>query len=75
VADGGNARIMKWTTNYTAGGTCIIGCTGAPGNALNQLRTPRDIKFDRHGNLYVTDQGNHRIQKFLINNPPPSTTC
>ncbi len=57
---------MRWTTNYTAGGTCIIACTGTRGTAANQLRDARDIKFDRYGNIYVTDQSNNRIQKFLI---------
>lgn len=71
VADNGNARIMRWTTNYAAGGTCIIACTGIRGNGLNQLRSTRDIKFDRHGNIYVSDQGNHRILKFGYE-PPPS---
>lgn len=59
---------MRWTTNYSAGGTCIIGCNGT-GTAPNQLRGPRDLKFDRYGNIYVTDQVNHRIQKFSIQLP------
>jgi hypothetical protein len=66
VADAGNNRIVKWTTNYSAGGVCITGCTGTAGNAPNQLNGPRDLKFDRYGNLYVTDQGNHRILKYAI---------
>lgn len=73
VADSANGRIMRWTTNYTAGGTCIIACTGTRGSAVNQLRSARDIKFDQHGNIYVTDQGNHRIQKYLIE--IPSSGC
>ena len=73
VAEGGNARVTKWTTNYAAGGTCIIGCTGIAGNAVNQLNGPRDLKFDRYGNIYVTDQSNHRIQKFMIQ--LPSSPC
>jgi DNA-binding beta-propeller fold protein YncE len=74
VADSGNGRIMKWTTNYATGGICVVGCTGTRGVATNQLRSPRDLKFDRDGNLYVSDQGNHRIQKFMIN-PWPSSGC
>ena len=42
---------MKWTTNYSAGGVCIIGCSGSRGTAANQLRGPRDLKFDQYGNL------------------------
>ncbi|CAF4052480.1 unnamed protein product [Rotaria sp. Silwood2] len=76
VADGGNSRVVKWTTNYTAGGVCIMGCTGAAGTAVNQMSGPRDLKFDRHGNIYVTDQANHRIQKYMIQLPtsPCSST-
>ncbi|CAF3594515.1 unnamed protein product [Rotaria sp. Silwood1] len=73
VADGGNSRIMKWTTNYTAGGICVVGCTGVSGVAVNQLHTPRDLKFDASGNLYISDQANHRIQKFMIQ--LPTTNC
>ena len=69
MADGGNSRIMKWTTNYTDGGVCVVGCTGVAGSGATQLRTPRDLKFDASGNLYVSDQGNHRIQKFMIQYP------
>ncbi len=66
MADGGNNRIMQWTTNYAAGGICILGCWGIAGTAANQLSGPRDLKFDKYGNLYVSDQGNQRVQKFMI---------
>lgn len=63
---------MKWTQNYTAGGVCIVGCTGTTGVGLKQLSAPRDLAFDSNGNLYVSDQGNNRIQKFLIDLSSPS---
>ncbi len=66
IADYGNNRIVRWTTNYTAGGTCIIGCGGSAGVGATQLRSPRDLKFDASGNLYVSDQGNNRVQKYAI---------
>ncbi|CAF4212685.1 unnamed protein product, partial [Adineta steineri] len=69
VADGNNDRIVKWTTNYTAGGICVVGCTGSTGVANNQFNGVRDLKFDMQGNLYVTDQQNYRIQKFMIQLP------
>ena len=69
MADQGNQRIVKWTTNYSVGGVCIIGCTGTSGTAATQLNGPRDLKFDRHGNIYVTDQSNHRILKYAIQLP------
>jgi len=70
VADPGNNRIVKWTTNYTRGGICVVGCTGNAGVGNNQFDTPRDLKFDSQGNLYVTDLSNNRIQKFMIQLPP-----
>ncbi|CAF0861724.1 unnamed protein product [Rotaria sordida] len=69
IADSGNNRIVKWTSNYAAGGTCIAGCTGSAGNASNQLNTPRDLKFDASGNLYVSDRDNNRVQKFMLEIP------
>jgi DNA-binding beta-propeller fold protein YncE len=69
VAEAGTNRVSKWTTNYTAGGVCIMGCTGTTGNAPYQLNGPRDLKFDKYGNVYVTDQSNQRIQKFTIQLP------
>ncbi len=73
MADPGNNRIVKWTTNYTRGGICVVGCTGNVGVANNQFNTPRDLKFDSQGNLYVTDELNNRVQKFMIQ--LPSSAC
>ena len=44
---------------------CIIGCYGN-GSASNQLSGPINMAFDRHGNIFVVDQNNHRIQKFPL---------
>ncbi|CAF4156377.1 unnamed protein product [Adineta steineri] len=45
------------------------------GNATYQFNTPTDLTFDSEGNLYVCDNWNHRIQKFLlIENEPCSPT-
>jgi hypothetical protein len=72
IADEANGRIMKWTEDYSTGGTCVVGCTNTSGTAPDQLINPRYLTFDQYGNLYVTDQGNHRIQKFMMNTPPSS---
>lgn len=54
-----------------------MGCTGSAGTAANKMRGPRDLKFDKYGNIYVTDQGNNRIQKYMIQLPtspcPPTS--
>lgn len=71
--DNNNNRIVQWTTNYTEGGTCIVGCTRVAGTGATQLNNPRDLKFDADGNLYVSDQGNNRVQKYMIQYPPNCT--
>ncbi len=40
---------------------------GSQGSAGGQFNRPFDIAFDSIGNLYITDQQNHRIQKFDAN--------
>lgn len=72
IADNNNNRIVQWTTNYAAGGTCIVGCTYVAGTGATQLNSPRDLKFDANGNLYVSDQGNNRVQKYTVQYP---TNC
>ncbi|CAF4457864.1 unnamed protein product, partial [Didymodactylos carnosus] len=64
VAEEGNDRIMRWPKGATQG-SVIVGGNGR-GEQLNQLYWPFGLSFDRHGNLYVVDCGNHRVQKFNI---------
>ena len=45
---------------------CIAGCSSINGSAPNQLDKPYAISFDSHGNIFVLDQNNNRIQKFLL---------
>ncbi len=67
ISEDGNARITRWAPNSTCG-MCIVGCTGASGTASTQLNGPHSLAFDSKGSLYVTDLGNHRVQKFQILN-------
>lgn len=60
IADGGNNRIVGSGPN---GFRCIIGCTGESSQPY-QLSQPRALSFDSHGNIFVTDRKNKRIQKF-----------
>jgi DNA-binding beta-propeller fold protein YncE len=46
-------------------GNIIVGGNGE-GKQSNQLNRPIGLSFDRHGNLYVVDCGNDRVQKFNI---------
>jgi sugar lactone lactonase YvrE len=64
VADTDNHRIMRWPKGAKQG-TIIVGGNGKGGQP-NELHLPIGLSFDRHGNLYVVDYGNHRVQKFNI---------
>jgi hypothetical protein len=39
--------------------------TGVAGSTATQLNDARSLAFDSSMNLYVTDHGNNRVQKFL----------
>ncbi|CAF1975138.1 unnamed protein product [Rotaria magnacalcarata] len=62
--DYGNHRVMRWPQG-TKQGTVIVGGNGR-GAGTNQFIGPFKLSFDRHGNLYVVDQDNHRVQRFSI---------
>jgi DNA-binding beta-propeller fold protein YncE len=62
IVDNGNHRIVG---EGVFGFRCIVGCQ-RQGSASYQLSNPQTMAFDRHGNIYVTDTGNSRVQKFLL---------
>lgn len=45
---------------------CLFGCSTVAGSAANQLNAPRGFTFDTYGNIFVADENNDRIQKFLL---------
>ncbi|CAF2105136.1 unnamed protein product, partial [Rotaria magnacalcarata] len=55
---------VRWTQGATQG-PVIAGGNGA-GAGANQFDYPIGLSFDRHGNLYVVDQSNDRVQRFSI---------
>ncbi|CAF5154299.1 unnamed protein product, partial [Rotaria magnacalcarata] len=65
VADSWNHRVLRWTQGDKKQGTVIEGGNGQ-GAGANQFICPVGLSFDRHGNLYVVDWGNERIQRFSI---------
>ncbi|CAF4936748.1 unnamed protein product, partial [Rotaria socialis] len=65
VADYGNHRVMRWTQGDKKQGTVVVGGNGE-GAGANQFSYPAGLSFDRHGNLYVADVNNHRVQRFSI---------
>ncbi|CAF0998936.1 unnamed protein product [Adineta steineri] len=62
IVDRYNHRIVGSDLN---GFRCLVGCYGM-GSQSNQLNKPFSLSFDHSGNMFVTDQSNHRIQKFLL---------
>ncbi|CAF4720352.1 unnamed protein product, partial [Rotaria socialis] len=65
VADSWNNRVMRWTQGDKKQGTVVVGGNGE-GKGANQFNYPIGLSFDRHGNLYVADEDNHRVQRFSI---------
>ena len=67
VSDYGNHRVMRFPWNSTSGtiGNMVAG-TGVKGSSPSQLNEPMGIFVTNDGTLYVADQSNHRIQKWLI---------
>ncbi len=67
VVDGYNHRIRKIDlsgTVTTVAGNGIPGYSGDGGPATEaSLNYPNGIDFDRVGNLYISEAGNHRIRK------------
>jgi DNA-binding beta-propeller fold protein YncE len=47
---------------------------GTEGSGDGQFKFPRDVVRDSSRNVFVSDNGNHRIQKFHIANPCPTGT-
>ena len=64
AADNDNHRLQFFMSGEYVGQT-IAGVAGVLGINASLLSYPRGIKLDNQLNLYVTDSGNHRIQKFL----------
>jgi sugar lactone lactonase YvrE len=60
----GNNRVTCWHEGMA---TVIVGGNGMGGRA-HQFNVPTGLSFDRHGNLYVADCWNHRVQRFAIEN-------
>ncbi|CAF1253105.1 unnamed protein product [Adineta steineri] len=63
IVDSNNNRIIGSGPN---GFRCIIGCGTGNGSTSTQLSSPSTFSFDSYGNIFITDQGNSRVQKFLI---------
>lgn len=47
---------------------CIVGCTGQSGAGMHQFAKSTSLHLDSHGNLYVNDEKNRRVQMFALKN-------
>lgn len=63
ICDRDNHRIVA---GGPAGYRCIAGCLRSTGSSASELDTPRRLSFDSNGNIFITDSGNVRIQKFVL---------
>lgn len=66
ISDVGNHRVVKYYSNSTSG--IIVAGGHGQGSNLNQLNAPAGIYLDEiHeiGAIYICDEQNHRIQKWL----------
>ncbi len=59
IGDWRNDRVQQ----FSASGE-YISQFGTPGEGLGELCRPAGIAIDEHGDIYVADRGNHRIQLF-----------
>ena len=63
IVEWGNQRIVG---SGPDGFRCVLGCGGGLGAASDQFCYPRSMAFDSHGNIFVLDSGNNRVQNFLL---------
>ena len=65
VCDGGNARVLKFSKGNTNG--VIVAGGHNFGNASNQLSSLlMGLYVDASGNVYVSDAGNNRVQRWMV---------
>ena len=64
IADTGNHRIRKVDTSGNISTTAGAGASGDGGAATSAtLSLPEGVALDGSGNLYIADEGNHRVRK------------
>jgi sugar lactone lactonase YvrE len=67
VADYGNNRVMKWPIGASQGSVVAGNANGVSGSTSQLLNGPADVALDPSETyLYVSDYGNHRIQRFRL---------
>ena len=67
VSDYVNHAVKRWRKGEIGSGGegRIVAGGNGKGNQLNQLNYPTNIFIDREESVYVSDNGNHRVMKWL----------
>ena len=58
-------NIVRWVIGASTWTLITGSSSGAIGTSSSMLNYPSDVTLDSMGNIYVSDEGNHRIQFFL----------
>lgn len=58
--------IVRWALGAVSWTIAAGNSSGLPGNTPTSLNYPTGTVFDTMGNMYVADEGNQRIQLFLV---------
>ncbi|CAF1090824.1 unnamed protein product, partial [Rotaria magnacalcarata] len=58
---------------WNATGITVVGVTGVSGSTPDKLNQPTGLSIDSNGTLYIADQGNCRVQKWLSGAPNGTT--
>lgn len=67
IADYSNNRVMKWIIGDTQGSVVAGSVSGVSGNNATLFNQPGDVALDPSETyLYVSDYGNHRVQRFRL---------
>jgi sugar lactone lactonase YvrE len=65
IANTNDHNIVLWVVNASSWTLIAGNANGQSGPTSTMLNSPTDVTLDYMGNLYVTDNGNDRIQFFL----------
>ncbi|CAF1271015.1 unnamed protein product [Adineta steineri] len=65
IANNGAHNIVRWVLGATSWTLLAGSSTGLYGSTSTLLYNPSDVTLDATGNMYVSDEGNQRIQLFL----------
>jgi sugar lactone lactonase YvrE len=65
ISDAGNNRVQKWAPGAHSGVTVAGSSIGTAGVADSLLSSPHGIWLDTAGAIYVADQLNNRVQKWM----------